>query len=260
MRYLDHQYLENLGNRTAGARKRFDRPVGYNAGPVSPLPITTVAERLGIPESVLEPYGKYTAKIRLDLLDRFEKPRGKLVLITAITPTTSGEGKTVTTIGLTQGLVKRGHTAVAALREPSLGPVFGQKGGATGGGKASLHAARQDQPALQRRLPRHHVGPQPSRGADRHALPFRQRARLDPKEILWPRAMDMNDRALRQIATGLGGRTNGPARETGFVITAASEIMAILALSESRADLRRRSGRDCHRIHDRRASPCAQRT
>ena len=242
MRYLDHQYLENLGNRTAGARKRFDRPVGYNAGPVSPLPITTVAERLGIPESVLEPYGKFTAKIRLDLFDHFEKPRGKLVLITAITPTTSGEGKTVTTIGLTQGLVKRGHTAVAALREPSLGPVFGQKGGATGGGKASLHPLDK--------INLHFNG-------DFHAITsahnllaalidtnfhFGNELGLDPKEILWPRAMDMNDRSLRQIATGLGGRTNGPARETGFVITAASEIMAILALSESRSDLRRRLG------------------
>ena len=101
-------------------------------------PIRDIADRLGIPEDLLEPYGRYTAKIRLELLDRFPQRRGKLILITAITPTTSGEGKTVTTIGLTQGLVKRGHNAVAALREPSLGPVFGQKGGATGGGKASL--------------------------------------------------------------------------------------------------------------------------
>ena len=101
-------------------------------------PINEIAGVLGIADDLLEPYGKFTAKIRLELLDRFPERRGKLILVTAITPTTSGEGKTVTTIGLTQGLVKRGHSAVAALREPSLGPVFGQKGGATGGGKASL--------------------------------------------------------------------------------------------------------------------------
>jgi formate--tetrahydrofolate ligase len=169
-------------------------------------------------------------------------PRGKLILVTAITPTTSGEGKTVTTIGLTQGLVKRGHNAIAALREPSLGPVFGQKGGATGGGRASLapldkinlhfngdfHAITSAHNLLAARIDTH--------------LHFGNECGLDPKEIHWPRAIDMNDRALRQMVTGLGGRGNGPARETGFVITAASEIMAILALSDSRADLRRRLG------------------
>jgi formate--tetrahydrofolate ligase len=209
---------------------------------VSPLPIANVAQRLGIPDNALEPYGKFCAKIRLELFDRFKKPRGKLVVITAITPTTSGEGKTVTTIGLTQGLVKRGHTAVAALRQPSLGPVFGQKGGATGGGKASLHPLEK--------INLHFTG-------DFHAITsahnllaalidtnfhFGNELGLDPKEVLWPRAIDMNDRSLRQIAIGMGGRGNGPARETGFVITAASEIMAILALSESRSDLRRRLG------------------
>src|SRR6476619_4772322 len=101
-------------------------------------PITEIAAALGLPEDLLEPYGRYTAKIRLDAVERFPTRRGKLILITAITPTTSGEGKTVNTIGLTQGLVKRGHKAVAALREPSLGPVFGQKGGATGGGRAQV--------------------------------------------------------------------------------------------------------------------------
>jgi formate--tetrahydrofolate ligase len=206
------------------------------------LPITDIAARLGIPDDLLEPYGKHTAKVRLELLDRFPKRRGKLVLVTAITPTTSGEGKTVTTIGLTQGLVKRGHNAVAALREPSLGPVFGQKGGATGGGKASLaplekinlhfngdfHAITAAHNLLAALLDTH--------------LHFGNDLAIDSTQVWWPRAMDMNDRALRQIASGLGGRTNGPTRETGFVITAASEIMAILALSESRADLRRRLG------------------
>jgi formate--tetrahydrofolate ligase len=205
-------------------------------------PITDIAERLGIPEDLLEPYGRHTAKIRLEVLDRFPTRRGKLVLITAITPTTSGEGKTVTTIGLTQGLVKRGHSAVAALREPSLGPVFGQKGGATGGGKASL--APLDKINLHFNGDFHAITAAHNLLAallDTH-LHFGNELGIDPKEILWPRAIDMNDRSLRQIAVGLGGRTNGPARETGFVITAASEIMAILALAESRSDLRRRLG------------------
>ena len=203
-------------------------------------PIHDVADRLGIPADLVEPYGRYTAKLRLELLERFPKRRGKLVLITAITPTTSGEGKTVTTIGLTQGLVKRGHNAVAALREPSLGPVFGQKGGATGGGRASL--APLDKINLHFNGDFHAITSAHNLLAaliDTH-LHFGNDLGIDAKEILWPRAMDMNDRSLRQIATGLGGRANGPARETGFVITAASEIMAILALSESRADLRRR--------------------
>jgi formate--tetrahydrofolate ligase len=203
-------------------------------------PIHEIAERLGLGEDLLEPYGRFTAKIRLEVLERFPQRRGKLVLITAITPTTSGEGKTVNTIGLTQGLVTRGHSAIAALREPSLGPVFGQKGGATGGGKASL--APLDKINLHFNGDFHAITAAHNLLAaliDTH-LHFGNELGLDPKEILWPRAIDMNDRALRQIVTGLGGRANGPVRETGFVITAASEIMAILALAESRADLRRR--------------------
>ena len=206
-------------------------------------PITDIAATLGLTEDLLETYGRGIAKIRLEALERFPTRRGKLILVTAITPTTSGEGKTVNTIGLTQGLVKLGHQAVAALREPSLGPVFGMKGGATGGGKASLEPLD--------RINLHFTG-------DFHAitsatnllaalvdthLHFGNDLRIDAKEILWPRCMDMNDRALRRLATGLGGRESGPARETGFVITAASEIMAILALAESRADLRARLGR-----------------
>ena len=207
------------------------------------LPITEIATRLGLSDDLLEPYGRAIAKIRLEVLDRFPKRRGKLILVTAITPTTSGEGKTVNTIGITQGLVRLGHSAVATLREPSLGPVFGIKGGATGGGKASLepidkinlhftgdfHAITAAHNLLAALLDTH--------------LHFGNDLRINPQEILWPRCMDMNDRALRRIATGLGGRENGPARETGFVITAASEIMAILALSEGRADLRQRLAR-----------------
>jgi formate--tetrahydrofolate ligase len=205
-------------------------------------PIRQIAEHLGIPEDFLEPYGRYTAKIRLELLNRFPQRRGKLVLVTAMTPTTSGEGKTVNTIGLTQGLARLGHRAVAALREPSLGPVFGQKGGATGGGRASVEPV--DKINLHFNGDFHAITAAHNLLAaliDTH-LHFGNELRLDPKEILWPRAMDMNDRALRKIAAGMGGRENGPARETGFIITAASEIMAILALADSRADLRRRLG------------------
>lgn len=205
-------------------------------------PIADIARTLDLPDDLIEPYGRYTAKIRLETLDRFPTRRGRLVLVTAMTPTTSGEGKTVNTIGLTQGLVARGHRAVAALREPSLGPVFGQKGGATGGGRATLvpvdkinlhfngdfHAITAAHNLLAALLDTH--------------LHFGNALRLNPLDITWPRALDMNDRALRRIVTGLGSREGGPARETGFVITAASEIMAILSLAESRADLRRRLG------------------
>ncbi len=206
-------------------------------------PIADIAARLGLPDDLVEPYGRYTAKIRLETLERFPTRRGRLILITAITPTTSGEGKTVNTIGLTQGLAAIGKHAVAALREPSLGPVFGQKGGATGGGKATLQPV--DKINLHFNGDFHAITAAHNLLAallDTH-LHFGNDLRLDAREILWPRCMDMNDRALRRIATGLGGRENGPARETGFIITAASEIMAILALAESRADLRTRLGR-----------------
>lgn len=209
---------------------------------MSLAPIGHIAEKLGIPEDLIEPCGRYSAKVRLELLERFPTERGKLILVTAITPTTSGEGKTVTTIGLTQGLARLGHKAVAALREPSLGPVFGQKGGATGGGRASLEPV--DKINLHFNGDFHAITSANNLLAaliDTH-LHFGNALHIDPNQILWPRALDLSDRALRQIVTSLGGRTNGPARETGFVITAASEIMAILALSESRADLRRRLG------------------
>ena len=206
-------------------------------------PITEIAARLGLTDDLLEPYGRHTAKIRLEALDRFPARRGRLVLITAITPTASGEGKTVNTIGLTQGLAAIGKSAVAALREPSLGPVFGQKGGATGGGKASLYPV--DKINLHFNGDFHAITSAHNLLAaliDTH-LHFGNALRLDLKEILWPRCLDMNDRSLRRIAAGMGGRENGPARETGFIITAASEIMAIMALACSRADLRARLGR-----------------
>lgn len=203
--------------------------------------IRSVADTLGVDDEYLEYYGKYTAKLRLELLQN-APPKGKLILVTAVTPTSHGEGKTVVSIGLTQGLKKLGKNAVVTLREPSLGPVFGLKGGATGGGRSQVipseminlhfngdfHAVTSAHNLLAAMIDAHlHHG---------NAL------RLDVDDIHWPRALDMNDRALRHVIVGLGGKVNGIPRETGFVITAASEIMAILALAQDREDLRRRLG------------------
>ncbi len=168
------------------------------------------------------------------------RPPGKLILVTAMTPTKSGEGKTVTAIGLTQGLWRAGQRAIATLREPSLGPVFGLKGGATGGGRSQvlpsekinlhfhgdMHAVAAAHNLLAAMLDAH--------------LHFGNERRLDVDNVYWPRAIDMNDRALRHVITGLGGKANGVPRESGFVITAASEVMAVLGLATSRRDLRQR--------------------
>jgi formate--tetrahydrofolate ligase len=204
-------------------------------------PISDVAERLGIPTDDLEYYGRFTAKLRLELLDRCATgPQGKLILVTAITPTSHGEGKTVVSIGLAQGFNRLGRTAIATLREPSLGPVFGLKGGATGGGKSQVipsqminlhfngdfHAVTAAHNLLAAMIDSH--------------IHHSNALRIDVDNIFWPRTIDMNDRALRHAIVGLGGKINGVPRETGFVITAASEVMAILALANSRADLRRR--------------------
>ncbi len=203
------------------------------------LPIRQVADKLEIPDSCLEYYGRYTAKLRLDLIGRGEA-RGKLILVTAITPTSHGEGKTVSSIGLTQALCQLGKNAAVTLREPSLGPVFGLKGGATGGGKSQVvpyelinlhfngdfHAVTSAHNLLAAMLDSH--------------LHHGNDLGIDTGNIWWPRTMDMNDRALRHVVVGLGGKANGFPRETAFVITAASEIMAILAMASSREDLRRR--------------------
>jgi formate--tetrahydrofolate ligase len=206
------------------------------------LPILEIAERLGVPARYLHSYGPSMAKVHLDLLGELPPQRGKLVLVTAITPTIHGEGKTVTTIGLAQALTKIGQRAVATVRQPSLGPVFGQKGGATGGGLSQV--------LPHDRINVHFTG-------DFHAVAAAQNTLaalidasiyhgnpldLDPQSIDWPRALDVNDRSLREVITGLGGRINGAPRESGFVITAASEIMAILGLASSLDDLRRRLG------------------
>ncbi len=198
---------------------------------------------LELTDDDFEFYGKYTGKIRLHTLDKFaHRPDGKLILVTAMTPTRQGEGKTLTTIGLGQALGRLGRRGMITLREPSLGPVFGIKGGAAGGGYAQvLPMARIN---LHFNGDLHAVGAAHNLLAamlDNHVFKGND-LRIDVTQSLWNRAMDMNDRALRQIVVGLGGRINGVPRESGFVITAASEVMAILALAASRADLKRRLG------------------
>ncbi|MFP5229729.1 MAG: formate--tetrahydrofolate ligase [Acidobacteriota bacterium] len=205
------------------------------------LPIAAIAEKLGLQESEYDSLGPWFAKLHLDLLSDPARPlRGKLILVTATTPTTSGEGKTVTSIGLVQGLERIGRRAIITSREPSLGPVFGMKGGAAGGGLSQIepsqkvnlhftgdfHAITSAHNLLAALIDAHLF-----HGNDLH---------LDPERISWPRAMDMNDRALRRINVEIDGKREGAGRRTGFVITAASEIMAILALAKDRADLRRR--------------------
>lgn len=208
-------------------------------------PIAPVAAALGLGERDYRPYGREMAKLPLELLERprrSEKPP-RLVLVSAMSPTPSGAGKTTTAIGLAEALALRGESPCLALREPSLGPTLGKKGGATGGGRARLT------PMAQINL--HFTG-------DFHAvtsahnlvaavidnhLHFGNATGLDPDRITWPRVLDIDDRALRHVVSGLGGASNGPSRETGFVITAASEIMATLCLSEDIEDLRHRLAR-----------------
>ncbi len=205
-------------------------------------PITEVADRLGIDRRHLVPYGDLKAKVRLEALAERSRT-GRLVLVTAITPTDAGEGKTTTSISLAQGLAKIGESACLALREPSLGPTFGLKGGATGGGKSVLVPAED--------INLHFTG-------DFHAISTAHNLLaaiydnhlhhgnalgLDPRRTLWRRVIDLNDRALRQVIVGLGGAAEGVPRETGFDITPASEVMAVLCLAEGYEDLRARLSR-----------------
>jgi len=208
------------------------------------LPIEEVAKKLGIERSDLELYGDYKAKVKDELYNRVKnRPDGKLILVTAINPTPAGEGKTTITVGLGQAMAKIGKKAVIALREPSLGPVMGIKGGAAGGGYSQvvpmedinlhftgdLHAVTCANNLLAAAIDNHiHHG---------NALD------IDVRQITWKRCMDMNDRALRQIVVGLGGKANGFPREDGFNITVASEVMAILCLAEDLNDLKERLGR-----------------
>ncbi len=198
---------------------------------------------LNLEEDNFEFYGKYTGKIRLNVLEKFkDQPNGKLILVTAMTPTPSGEGKTLTSIGLSQGMQKLGKKSLVALREPSLGPVFGIKGGAAGGGYSQVIPMEHINLHFNGDI--HAIGTAHNLLAamlDNHIFKGNE-LDFDVTKRLWNRAMDMSDRSLRQIVLGLGGNVNGVPRESGFVITAASEIMAILALATSRADLKRRLG------------------
>jgi len=207
------------------------------------LPIREVAKKLNISEDDLDPYGKYKAKLPLHLIDAEKMKNSKLVLVTAITPTPAGEGKTTVSIGLTEGLNKIGKKAIAVLREPSLGPVFGIKGGAAGGGYSqvvpmediNLHFTG-DFSAVEK------ANNLLAAVIDNNIQSKTHSIGIDPRTVVWKRVMDMNDRALRHIVVGLGGATHGVPREDGFNITPASEIMAILCLAESFSDLKKRIG------------------
>src|SRR6266446_4058609 len=204
-------------------------------------PILEIVKKLELPEKYFEQIGPYGGKVRLDILSDPAFPRrGKLILVTATTPTASGEGKTVTSIGLTQGLERIGRRAIISSREPSLGPVFGMKGGAAGGGLSQIEPSQK--------INLHFHG-------DFHAITTAHNLLaalidahlfhgndldLDPEQITWPRTLDMNDRALRRITVGIEGKNGNSGRPSGFVITAASEVMAVLALASSREDLRNR--------------------
>ncbi|MBE3576369.1 MAG: formate--tetrahydrofolate ligase [Limnochordales bacterium] len=213
---------------------------------IRPRPIGEVAAQLGLTEEDLEYYGPYKAKVSLAACQRLEReapPAGKLIYVTAITPTPAGEGKTTTAIGLTQALGRMGKKVALCLREPSLGPTFGVKGGATGGGKAQVIPAEEINLHFTGDI--HAVGTAHNLLAaiiDNH-IHQGNRLRIDPKRVLWRRVMDINDRQLRRIVVGLGGVGDGVIRETGFDITVASEVMAILCLSRDLVDLQERLGR-----------------
>ena len=206
-------------------------------------PIMQIADRAHVDEKFVEPYGRYKAKIDPVLLRETQRSEGKLVLVTAITPTPAGEGKTTTTIGLADGLRRIGRDAVVALREPSLGPVFGVKGGAAGGGYAQV-VPMED-------INLHFTGDFHAIGAANNLLAAMldnhiqqgNALHIDPRRITWKRCVDMNDRQLRFVVDGLGGKANGTPREDGFDITVASEIMAVFCLASSVADLKDRLGR-----------------
>ena len=206
-------------------------------------PITEIAKNAGIDEKYIEQYGRYKAKLDLSLLNESKRNNGKLILVTAITPTPAGEGKTTTTIGLADGMKRIGKSVAVALREPSLGPVFGIKGGAAGGGYAQV-VPMED-------INLHFTGDFHAIGAANNLLAAMldnhiQQGNLlgiDPRKITWKRCVDMNDRQLRFVVDGLGGKVNGVPREDGFDITVASEIMAVLCLSNSISDLKDRLSR-----------------
>ena len=207
------------------------------------LPITEIAKEAGVDDKYLEQYGKYKAKVDYNILNDVQRENGKLILVTAINPTPAGEGKTTTTVGLADGMKKLGKNVLVALREPSLGPVFGVKGGAAGGGYAQV-VPMED-------INLHFTGDFHAIGAannllaamiDNHIFQGNE-LNIDPRNITWKRCVDMNDRQLRKIVDGMGGVTNGMPREDGYDITVASEIMAVLCLASDIDDLKARLGR-----------------
>lgn len=209
-----------------------------------PRPVRDVANLLGLLDEELIPYGAYKAKVRLSVLKRLaSRPPGKLIVVTAITPTPAGEGKTVTTIGLGESLRRIGENASVCIREPSLGPVFGVKGGGTGGGRAQAYPAED--------INLHFTGDAHAVSAAHNLLSALVEAHIhhgnaldfDAHGVWWNRVLDVLDRSLRKVIIGIGGRSNGVPRETGFEITTASEIMALLSLSKDLCDLRSRLGR-----------------
>jgi formate--tetrahydrofolate ligase len=235
-------WLDQLGRGPSDRREDMKSSLEI-AQEAALVPIDQIAERSGLEPDEVEPYGRHKAKVSLSVIDRLAGvPDGKLVCVAGMTPTRAGEGKTTTAVGLTQGLGVIGKSPVLCLREPSLGPVFGIKGGAAGGGMTQV-VPMED-------LNLHFTGDIHAVGAANNLLAALLDAsilhgnphRIDALRIGWRRAVDMNDRALRQIVLGLGGRPNGYPRESGFDITAASEVMAILAVSRDLQDLRRRLG------------------
>jgi formate--tetrahydrofolate ligase len=212
---------------------------------VTPRPIVDVARDLGLRDDEIEPYGSTKAKITLGAIERLERerPRGKYVLVTAISPTPLGEGKSTTTVGLAQGLNRIGRKAAVCIRQPSLGPVFGIKGGAAGGGYSQVIPMADFNLHLTGDV--HAIGAAHNLAAafiDNH-IHHGNALGIDPLNVLWPRVVDISDRALRKVVVGLGGKENGYPRETEFVITVASEVMAVLALASDLHDLRARLGR-----------------
>lgn len=203
-------------------------------------PISEIASKLGFDYSSIEPYGKYIAKIPLSSQNFQNKRRGKLILVTAMTPTSAGEGKTTTVIGLGQALSKLGKNVSIAIREPSLGPCFGVKGGATGGGKSTVEPSDRINLIFTGDFPAVSAAHNLLSAVINNHMHFGNKLSIDPKNILFPRTIDMNDRSLRSITVGVGDRENGALTMDRFVITPASEMMAILGLSKSYAELKQR--------------------
>ena len=212
---------------------------------VKPRPIVDVAHELGIGDEELELYGPSKAKVTIEAIRRLEtaNPRGRYVVVTAISPTPLGEGKTTTTVGLTQGLNRIGKRAAVAIRQPSLGPVFGIKGGAAGGGYSQVIPMEDFN--LHLTGDNHAIGAAHNLAAAfvDNSLHHRNPLGIEPSSIVWPRVVDISDRAIRKTIVGLGGKENGPAREAEWQITVASEVMAVLALASDLRDLRARLGR-----------------